>query len=633
MPRGRGCPGARDPARRVWRRRRLDEAQPWVDGVLPGGVRLHADPAARGGGGHAPQPAGATVASRSGVDGLRALGAVGDVVAGAATGRGRSAVLPRRRRHRSGQDHGARCAARPSAGPEERSSWSRTCVSSRRHHPHVVPAAGPHSQRRGRRRRDAGRPGAAGAADAAGPSRRRVRCGELRSASCCPRSTPVTTAEPGPCTPTGSSRPRRASRPWALWPGWAADAVHAQLRGAVQVVVDVARVGPDPLRPGRRGDALDRDGGGRRRGAGRCCRAVGFWAAAVAPRVRTRTSTRWGGPGCGTARRAARGSAGREGCRGPDVGSGRGRAAPWPAWRRAARQAAGWHERACLDRRRARQCSPWRRGRVVDRTPPVGVRAGGDAGPDGAPVEPPGAVVLAAVRKVLVARGAVPAGPSRVGGRLRRAGGGGSRLPGYPPTEAARLACAVGGRPPIPALSGRLGGAAGRRGGRRARAVGDGLCRGGVRGLRPDLPRRGVAADRGVRRAPRHLPPALRPRCSGSGPPADERRDRSRGRSARLDVAAHPAATLRSAGRSPARPPVGRACTRHQRRGRRARRRTLPDGAGWLWSRRLLASVAATCGASADVVRCRPLPHGRRGLVSGHPPWPAGHGRRPDLDG
>ena len=62
-------------------RRRLDEAQPWVDGVLPGGVRLHAIlPPLAESGTHLSlrvprhQPVG--------VDGLVRLGAVGDGVAG-----------------------------------------------------------------------------------------------------------------------------------------------------------------------------------------------------------------------------------------------------------------------------------------------------------------------------------------------------------------------------------------------------------------------------------------------------------------------------------------------------------------------------------------------------------------------
>ncbi|MGJ6979746.1 hypothetical protein ACSDQ9_04325 [Aestuariimicrobium soli] len=102
--------------------RRLDDAQPWVDGTLPGGVRLHAvlPPLAEGG-----PHLSLRIARRrpGGVAALEALGAVGpevaDVLRALVPGSG---GVPRHGWDRSGEDDGPRRAARgvPAARADRR---------------------------------------------------------------------------------------------------------------------------------------------------------------------------------------------------------------------------------------------------------------------------------------------------------------------------------------------------------------------------------------------------------------------------------------------------------------------------------------------------------------------------------
>ena len=151
--------------------RRLDDAQPWVDGVLPGGARLHAvlPPLAEGGphlslrfARHRPQ----------GVGALEALGAVAGTpprcsARSSPTGSRSSSPAARAPGRRRCWPRSSPSARRTSASSSSRTSESSTRPPARR------PPAGPLTERRGTRWGDARRPRPPGPADAARPARRR----------------------------------------------------------------------------------------------------------------------------------------------------------------------------------------------------------------------------------------------------------------------------------------------------------------------------------------------------------------------------------------------------------------------------------------------------------------------------
>ena len=172
--------------------RRLDEAQPWVDGQLTGlgtgqfTVRLHAvlPPIAAGGtclSLRVLRPATQDLAAltRSGTIAPQAAALLDDIIA-------RAAGLPRLRRHGRGQDDavvrgvGRRCRRRAHRLRRgRRRTRARASASGQ--------ARRALRQRRGRRRSDRSRPGEAGAADAAGPDRGRRGARRARSSICSPR--------------------------------------------------------------------------------------------------------------------------------------------------------------------------------------------------------------------------------------------------------------------------------------------------------------------------------------------------------------------------------------------------------------------------------------------------------------
>lgn len=223
-------------------RRRLDDAQPWVDGVLPGGVRLHAvlPPVAE---------AGTHLSLRVprhqpvGVDGLRALGAVGDemaevlrrivaarlsflVVGG--TGAGKTTVL------------GALLAE---CGTRERLVVVEDVRELAPHHPHVVRLQG----------RTPNVEGAGGVTmvDLVRQALRmrpdRLVVGEVRGAEVRELLAALNTGHDGGAGTLHANgideTPARIEALGAL-AGLGREAVQTQLRGAVQVVLHVARSGP-----------------------------------------------------------------------------------------------------------------------------------------------------------------------------------------------------------------------------------------------------------------------------------------------------------------------------------------------------------------------------------------------------
>lgn len=222
-------------------RRRLDEAQPWVDGVLPGGVRLHAilPPLAE---------AGTHLSLRVprhqpvGVDGLVRLGAVGDglapvlrqvvaarvsfVVIGG-TGVGKTTVL------------GAllsECAA------DERIVVVEDVRELAPAHPHVVRLQGRMPNVEG--------VGGVTMVDLVRQALRmrpdRLVVGEVRGPEVREMLSALNTGHDGGAGTVHANGleevPARLEALGAL-AGLGREAVHAQLRGAVQVVIEVARVG------------------------------------------------------------------------------------------------------------------------------------------------------------------------------------------------------------------------------------------------------------------------------------------------------------------------------------------------------------------------------------------------------
>ena len=222
-------------------RRCLDEAQPWVDGVLPGGVRLHAilPPLAESG----TQLSLRVPRSQPvGVDGLARLGAVGPlmgtllrqvvvarvsflVVGG--TGVGKTTVL------------GALLAECPAA---ERIVVVEDVRELAPAHPHVVRLQGRSSNVEG--------VGAVTLVDLVRQALRmrpdRLVVGEVRGAEVRELLAALNTGHDGGAGTLHanglSETPARLEALGAL-AGLPRDAVHSQLRGAVQVVVDVARAG------------------------------------------------------------------------------------------------------------------------------------------------------------------------------------------------------------------------------------------------------------------------------------------------------------------------------------------------------------------------------------------------------
>ncbi|MFC7487255.1 TadA family conjugal transfer-associated ATPase [Knoellia sp. CPCC 206453] len=223
-------------------RRRLDEAQPWVDGVLPGGVRLHAIlPPLAESGTHLSlrvprhQPVG--------VDGLVALGAVGDglaevlrrvvaarlsfVVVGG-TGVGKTTVLG---------------ALLSECASHERIVVVEDVRELAPAHPHVVRLQGRIPNVEG--------VGGVTMVDLVRQALRmrpdRLVVGEVRGAEVREMLAALNTGHDGGAGTLHANglgeAPARFEALGAL-AGLGREAVHAQLRGAVQVVIEVARVGP-----------------------------------------------------------------------------------------------------------------------------------------------------------------------------------------------------------------------------------------------------------------------------------------------------------------------------------------------------------------------------------------------------
>jgi pilus assembly protein CpaF len=223
-------------------RRRLDEAQPWVDGVLPGGVRLHAIlPPLAESGTHLSlrvprhQPVG--------VDGLVALGSVGDglaavlrrvvaarlsfVVVGG-TGVGKTTVLG---------------ALLSECAPDERIVVVEDVRELSPAHPHVVRLQGRMPNVEG--------VGGVTMVDLVRQALRmrpdRLVVGEVRGPEVREMLAALNTGHDGGAGTLHANGlvevPARLEALGAL-AGMGREAVHAQLRGAVQVVIEVARVGP-----------------------------------------------------------------------------------------------------------------------------------------------------------------------------------------------------------------------------------------------------------------------------------------------------------------------------------------------------------------------------------------------------
>lgn len=222
-------------------RRRLDEAQPWVDGVLPGGVRLHAilPPLAE---------AGTHLSLRVprhqpvGVDGLVRLGAVGDGLASVlrqvvaarvsflvigGTGVGKTTVLG---------------ALLSECVPDERIVVVEDVRELAPAHPHVVRLQGRMPNVEG--------VGGVTMVDLVRQALRmrpdRLVVGEVRGPEVREMLSALNTGHDGGAGTVHANGleevPARLEALGAL-AGLGREAVHAQLRGAVQVVIEVARVG------------------------------------------------------------------------------------------------------------------------------------------------------------------------------------------------------------------------------------------------------------------------------------------------------------------------------------------------------------------------------------------------------
>ena len=222
-------------------RRRLDEAQPWVDAVLPGGVRLHAilPPLAERG-----THLSLRVARRQpvGVAGLRTLGSVGGEMASVlsrvmsaqlsflvvgGTGAGKTTVL------------GALLA---DCAHDQRIVVAEDVRELEPSHPHVVRLQGRSANVEGA--------GAVNLVDLVRQALRmrpdRLVVGEVRGAEVRELLAALNTGHDGGAgTLHANGLARTPARIEALGAlaGLDRDAVHAQLRGAVEVVVEVARVG------------------------------------------------------------------------------------------------------------------------------------------------------------------------------------------------------------------------------------------------------------------------------------------------------------------------------------------------------------------------------------------------------
>ncbi|MFW5472652.1 TadA family conjugal transfer-associated ATPase [Knoellia sp. CPCC 206450] len=222
-------------------RRRLDEAQPWVDAVLPGGVRLHAilPPLAEHG-----THLSLRLARRQpvGVEGLRRLGSVGGEMASAlsrivaarlsflvvgGTGAGKTTVL------------GALLA---DCAPDQRIVVAEDVRELEPSHPHVVRLQGRSANVEGA--------GAVTLVDLVRQALRmrpdRLVVGEVRGAEVRELLAALNTGHDGGTgTLHANGLDRTPARIEALGAlaGLDRDAVHAQLRGAVDVVVEVGRVG------------------------------------------------------------------------------------------------------------------------------------------------------------------------------------------------------------------------------------------------------------------------------------------------------------------------------------------------------------------------------------------------------
>ncbi len=219
--------------------RRLDDAQPWVDGVLPGGVRLHAvlPPIAQGG---------ACISLRfpraraAGVAALAELGVVGPdlarvllevvtarvsfVVTGG-TGAGKTTVL---------------AALLAECSPRERLVVVEDVRELRPEHPHVVSLEG----------RSPNVEGAGGVTlvDLVRQALRmrpdRLVVGEVRGAEVRELLTALNTGHDGGASTLHANGPQEVpARLEALGAlaGMSREAVHSQLRGALQVVVHLSR--------------------------------------------------------------------------------------------------------------------------------------------------------------------------------------------------------------------------------------------------------------------------------------------------------------------------------------------------------------------------------------------------------
>lgn len=223
-------------------RRRLDEAQPWVDGVLPGGVRLHAI--------LAPLAESGTHLSLRvprhqpvGVEGLGRLGSVGSTMAGllrrvvaarlsflvvGGTGVGKTTVL------------GALLSECPA---EQRIVVVEDVRELAPSHPHVVRLQGRSANVEG--------VGAVTLVDLVRQGLRmrpdRLVVGEVRGPEVRELLAALNTGHDGGAgTLHANGLAETPARIEALGglAGLGRDAVHSQLRGAVQVVIDVARAGP-----------------------------------------------------------------------------------------------------------------------------------------------------------------------------------------------------------------------------------------------------------------------------------------------------------------------------------------------------------------------------------------------------
>ena len=238
--------------------RRLDESQPWVDGLLPGGLRLHAMlPPLVDGGAHV-----SLRVPRVRSDGLAALrerGMFDEPMSGVlralvarrcsflvtgGTGCGKTTVLAAML---------ARCR------PASASSWSRTCASCRCTHPHVVRLQGRGANVEGQ--------GAVTLVDLVRQALRmrpdRLVVGEVRGAEVREMLAALNTGHEGGCGTVHANAaadvPARLEALGAL-AGLAREAVATQASSALQAVVHVTRdqglrhvQSVSVMRPGSRG--------------------------------------------------------------------------------------------------------------------------------------------------------------------------------------------------------------------------------------------------------------------------------------------------------------------------------------------------------------------------------------------